>query len=42
MTLRQDRQLLLIENGFPIMARKTLWYNDPELKHLGENMHRTG
>lgn len=42
MTLRQDRQLLLIESGYPIMARKTLWYADPELRSLGNNLHRTG
>jgi type IV secretion system protein VirD4 len=40
MTLRQDRQLLLIENGFPIMARKALWYADPELEGLGNNLHK--
>lgn len=36
MTLRGDRQLLLIENGYPIIAERRPWYLDGSLKELGE------
>ncbi|WP_274379240.1 type IV secretory system conjugative DNA transfer family protein [Rhodophyticola sp. CCM32] len=34
-----DRQLLLIENMNPIMARKIRWFRDPELAPKGTNTH---
>ena len=40
MTLRQERQLLFVENGYPILADKTPWFSDPELKTLGNDLHK--
>ncbi|WP_339948487.1 type IV secretory system conjugative DNA transfer family protein [uncultured Albimonas sp.] len=40
MRLQLDRQLVLIENTDPIMARKLRWYEDPELQAKGMNLHR--
>ncbi|WP_274379265.1 type IV secretory system conjugative DNA transfer family protein [Rhodophyticola sp. CCM32] len=34
-----DRQLLLIENMNPIMAKKIRWYEDEELSVMGVNTH---
>ena len=34
MTLRGERQLLLIENGYPVIADRTPWFQDEELKKL--------
>jgi hypothetical protein len=34
MTLRGERQLLLIENGYPGIAERTPWFQDEELKKL--------
>lgn len=39
MTLKQDRQLLLIENSNPIKAIKVKWFEDDSLKALGNNLH---
>ena len=36
MTLRGERQLLLIENGYPVIADKTPWFQDQELKRLAD------
>lgn len=36
MTMRGERQLLLVENGYPIKAQKRPWFNDPELGNLAE------
>ncbi len=40
MRLQLDRQLVLIENTDPIMARKLRWYEDPELLAKGVNLHQ--
>lgn len=40
MTLRQERQLLFVENGYPILADKTPWFADPALKGLGNDLHK--
>lgn len=37
--LDDDLQLILIENADPIMARKIKWYEDPDLKTKGVNLH---
>lgn len=39
--LKHDRQLLLIENMDPIMAAKLRWYEDPQLKERGVDLHET-
>lgn len=39
MRLPKDRQLLLIENMNPIMASKQPWFENPDLKDLGVNLH---
>jgi len=35
MTMRGERQLLLVESGYPIKAIKRPWFNDPELVPVG-------
>ena len=40
MRMKRDRQLLLIENLDPIIARRTPWYRNPDLKDLGNNLHK--
>ncbi|WP_299733084.1 type IV secretory system conjugative DNA transfer family protein [uncultured Tateyamaria sp.] len=37
--LDDDLQLILIENANPIMARKIRWFEDPDLKDKGVNLH---
>lgn len=39
MRLKADRQLILIEDTYPIMARKTRWFIDPALKDKGVSLH---
>lgn len=39
MRMPSDRQLLLISNMNPIMARKVPWFEDPELKDRGVNLY---
>lgn len=39
MRLHEGKQLLLIENGNPIEAYKVPWFEDPDLKDLGRNLH---
>ncbi len=39
MRMPQDRQLILMGNMNPIMAQKQPWFEDPELKDLGVNLH---
>lgn len=39
MRMADDKQLLLIGNGNPIMAHKLPWYENPELKDLGVNLY---
>jgi hypothetical protein len=39
MVLRDNKQLLLIENFNPIRAKKILWHKDEKLKALGINLH---
>jgi type IV secretion system protein VirD4 len=34
MTMRGERQLLLVESGYPIKAMKRPWFNDPTLSQL--------
>ena len=40
MRLRDDQQLILIENTNPIMARKLKWYEMPNLRNKGVNLHK--
>lgn len=40
MVLREQRELVLIENFNPIPARKVLWFEDEILKPLGVNLHK--
>jgi type IV secretion system protein VirD4 len=40
MRMEKTTQLVLIENLDPIIATKTLWYEDDELKSLGVNLHK--
>ncbi|WP_273793496.1 type IV secretory system conjugative DNA transfer family protein [Brucella anthropi] len=40
MRMKRDRQLLLIENLDPIIARRTPWYRNPDLRDLGNNLHK--
>ena len=40
MRLRDDVQLLLVENAHPIDARKRLWMRDPQLKPLGIDLQK--
>lgn len=39
MVLRDEKQLLMIENCNPIPGKKISWYKDPVLKPLGVNLH---
>ena len=39
MTLHHDRELLLVENAYPIQGFKLPWFEDPELKKRGVNLH---
>lgn len=38
MVLRDDKQLLMVENCNPIPGKKLVWYRDPSLKGLGINL----
>ena len=40
MRLPHNKQLILVENLNPISAHKQPWFNDPELKNLGNNLHK--
>jgi len=42
MVLREERQLIMIENFNPIAGRKTVWHNNKYLKTLGVNLHPQG
>lgn len=39
MRLRSDTQIAFIDNMYPMLAKKVAWFDDPELKHLGVNLH---
>jgi type IV secretion system protein VirD4 len=39
MRLPSGKQLIFIENHHPIMGTKVRWFDDPELKALGRNLH---
>jgi type IV secretion system protein VirD4 len=39
MRIDPTRQILLIEHLDPILAHRRRWFNDPELKTLGRNLH---
>lgn len=39
MRMPQGKQLLLVGNMNPIIADKTPWFEDPDLKDLGVNLH---
>lgn len=39
MRMHVKKQLLLIENMNPILAQKLPWFEDPNLKELGRNLH---
>ena len=38
MVLRENKQLILIENFNPIPGKKVLWYDDADLKTLGKSL----
>jgi type IV secretion system protein VirD4 len=38
MVMKGDRQLLLVETSYPIMAKRIPWFEDPILKTLGRNL----
>jgi len=38
MVMKADRQLLLVETNYPIVAKRVSWFNDPSLKPLGRNL----
>jgi len=38
MVMKGDRQLLLVETSYPIMAKRIPWFDDPILKGLGRNL----
>lgn len=38
MVLRENKQLILIENFNPIPGKKVTWYDDADLKTLGKNL----
>jgi type IV secretion system protein VirD4 len=38
MVMKGDRQLLLVETSYPIMAKRIPWFEDPTLKTLGRNL----
>ena len=38
MVLRENKQLVLIENFNPIPGKKVTWYDDADLKTLGKNL----
>ena len=40
MRLPHNKQLILVENLNPISGYKLPWFNDPELKNLGNNLHK--
>lgn len=42
MTLRSDKQLLLVENMNPIQARKIRWFEHPAFRSLGRDLRRAG
>lgn len=37
--MSNHEQLILIENNYPIMANKLRWFEDPDLKDKGVNLH---
>ncbi len=39
MRLPRDKQLIFVENHHPIMGIKVRWFDDPQLKQLGRNLH---
>ena len=39
MVLRDDKQLLMVENCNPIPGKKLVWYRQDQLKALGVNLH---
>lgn len=42
MVMRKGQQLLFVEDVNPIRAQRSTWFNDPELKPLGVNLHQDG
>jgi type IV secretion system protein VirD4 len=42
MVMRKGQQLLFVEEVNPIMAQRSNWYEHPELKALGVNLHQPG
>jgi type IV secretion system protein VirD4 len=42
MVLREDQQIVFVENLDPIPARKIVWYTDETLSKLGVNSHGNG
>lgn len=40
MRLHGSKELILIENLYPILGTKVRWFEDEALKHLGVNLHR--
>ncbi len=40
MRMPEDTQLVLVENMNPITAKKVPWFENPETKDLGVNVHK--
>lgn len=40
MRMPETTQLVLVENRNPILAEKLPWFDNPEQKHLGVNLHK--
>lgn len=38
MVMKGDRQLLLVETNYPIIAKRVRWFDDPVLRKLGRNL----
>ena len=39
MVLKENQEIIFVENLDPIAAEKLVWYKDAELRQLGVNLH---
>jgi type IV secretory pathway TraG/TraD family ATPase VirD4 len=39
MVLKENQEIVFVENLDPIAAEKLVWYKDGELRQLGVNLH---
>ena len=37
--MHEDKQLVFIDNMYPLIATKTPWFKDDDLKTKGVNLH---